>query len=166
MTKYLLDANVFIDANNRHYAAAAFPGFWDWLDRASKSGLVASTRAVFDELMRKEDSLAKWARGRRDLFLSPSNAVFSEIDNIVGWATKNRYTDNAVAAFSKRADCGIVAQARVEEYTVVTYEHWDARAKKVKIPNACRAFNVKCVFPHQMLLAESARFVLDESNAP
>ena len=110
--------------------------------------------------------MAKWARGRRDLFLRPSNAVFFEIDNIVGWAIKNKYTDNAVAAFSKRADCGIVAQARVEKYTVVTYEHWDARAKKVKIPNACRAFNVKCIFPHQMLLAESARFVLDESSAP
>ena len=166
MTRYLLDANVFIDANNRHYAVDAFPGFWVWLDRASKSGLVASTKAVFDELMRKEDSLAKWARAHKDLFLSPSGAVFSRIDNIVGWAIENRYTENAVAAFSKRADCGIVAQASIEEYTVVTYEHWDARAKKVKIPNACRAFSVKCILPHQMLLAESVRFVLDESSEP
>lgn len=166
MTKYLLDANVFIDANNRHYAAGAFPGFWDWLDRASKSGLVTSTRAVFDELMRKEDSLARWARERKDLFLNPSSAVLSEVDNIVGWATEKKYTGNAVAAFSKRADCGIVAQACVEKCTVVTYEHWDERAKKVKIPNACRAFNVKCILPHQMLLAENARFVLDETSAP
>lgn len=28
---YLLDANVFMDAKNRHYGLDLCPAFWDWL---------------------------------------------------------------------------------------------------------------------------------------
>ncbi len=28
---YLLDANVFMSANNRHYGLDFCPAFWDWL---------------------------------------------------------------------------------------------------------------------------------------
>ena len=31
MTRYLLDANVFIQAKNLHYGFDFFPAFWDWL---------------------------------------------------------------------------------------------------------------------------------------
>ena len=31
MTRYLLDANVFIQAKNLHYGFDFCPAFWDWL---------------------------------------------------------------------------------------------------------------------------------------
>ena len=36
----------------------------------------------------------------------------------------------------------------------------------VKIPNACDALGVKCVFPHEMLYDETVRFVLEKPTVP
>jgi len=39
---YLLDSNIFLEAQNRYYANDICPGFWNWLDHAVGAGLVAS----------------------------------------------------------------------------------------------------------------------------
>lgn len=39
---YLLDANIFIQAKNRHYAFDVVPGFWRWLERAHGIGIAGS----------------------------------------------------------------------------------------------------------------------------
>ena len=36
--KYLVDANVLIEAKNRYYAFDIAPGFWKWLDQAHAQG--------------------------------------------------------------------------------------------------------------------------------
>ena len=39
---YLLDANVFIQANNLHYGLDFCPAFWDWLIAENEAGNVFS----------------------------------------------------------------------------------------------------------------------------
>jgi hypothetical protein len=41
---YLVDADVFIEAKNKHYAFDVVPGFWDWLLAANADGMVESRR--------------------------------------------------------------------------------------------------------------------------
>lgn len=52
MTRYLLDANVFIQAKNQHYGFDFCPAFWEWLVKENQSGKVASIDKVGDELGR------------------------------------------------------------------------------------------------------------------
>ena len=59
---YLLDANVFIEAKNRHYGFEFCPAFWDWLVRENISGRVASVQKIAEELQRKNDRLTDWAK--------------------------------------------------------------------------------------------------------
>ena len=59
---YLLDSNIFIEAQNRYYANDICPGFWDWLDDANRRGLVASIGEVYEELSDRTDPLAQWIR--------------------------------------------------------------------------------------------------------
>ena len=40
--KYLLDANVFIQAKNLQYGFDFCPAFWDWLDEQAVAGHVSS----------------------------------------------------------------------------------------------------------------------------
>ena len=40
--KYLVDANVLIEAKNRYYAFDIAPGFWKWLNQAHAQGTVSS----------------------------------------------------------------------------------------------------------------------------
>ena len=58
MTGYLLDANVFIEAKNRHYGFDFCPAFWDWLVAQNQAGKVASVEKVADELRVGKDDLA------------------------------------------------------------------------------------------------------------
>ena len=54
MTRYLLDANVFIQAKNLHYGFDFCPAFWDWLVDRNQDGSVASVEKVADVLRRRE----------------------------------------------------------------------------------------------------------------
>ena len=63
---YLLDANVFIAANNLHYGLDFCPAFWDWLVAGNESERVFSVEKVGDELHAVGDELSKWAAERAD----------------------------------------------------------------------------------------------------
>jgi hypothetical protein len=43
----------------------------------------------------------------------------------------------------------------------VTHERPEDSVRKIKIPNACIGFGVKCVTPFEMLKASKVRFVLE-----
>ncbi len=68
MIRYLLDANVFIQAKNLHYGFDFCPAFWDWLIRRNEDGTVASVEKVADELHAVDDdhdALYRIARAER-----------------------------------------------------------------------------------------------------
>jgi hypothetical protein len=58
---YLLDANVFISANNLHYGPDCCAGFWDWLAHTGHNGAVFNIDKVADEIEAGQDELS--ARG-------------------------------------------------------------------------------------------------------
>jgi hypothetical protein len=49
--RYVLDANVFIEAHKRYYAFDICPGYWAALIAQHHSGLVCSIDRVRDELL-------------------------------------------------------------------------------------------------------------------
>ena len=55
--KYLLDANVLIQAKNLHYGFDFCPAFWDWLVESNREGKVFSIEKVDDELEAGDDEL-------------------------------------------------------------------------------------------------------------
>jgi len=83
---YLLDANVFIEAKNRHYAFDLCPGSWTWLDEAHASNRVHSVAKIGEELRARDDELATWARERTPLFLRPGEAVVESLRELSIWA--------------------------------------------------------------------------------
>jgi hypothetical protein len=72
-----LDSNVFIQAKNGPYGFEFAPGFWTWLEKVTKDGLVRSPISVCTELTKGKDQLSRWAaRVRsRGLFVNPEHSV-------------------------------------------------------------------------------------------
>ena len=156
---YLLDANVFIDAKNRHYGFDFCPGFWDWLARANLQGRVFSITKVADEL--QDEDLAPWAKARGEtFFLAPTKKTLSAFHKINDWLFGAGYTPSAVSEFQAVADFYLVAQALADGHAVVTHEVPSGSLKRVKIPDACMAMGVTCLQPFEMLRREKACFVL------
>jgi predicted nucleic acid-binding protein len=160
--KYLLDANVFIQAKNLHYGFDFCPAFWRWLERENDGGRVLSTEKVGDELIAGNDELAKWAetQGER-FFVAPDSTVVPALTRVSTWATTKGYEPAAVATFLQVADYWLVAHALAHQYTIVTHEVPAETARKIKIPNACLGLGIHFATPYEMLRRERARFVLE-----
>ena len=166
MTRYLLDANVFIQAKNLHYGFDFCPAFWDWLVNRNQDGAVASVEKVADELQPIDDELATWVRERgEDFFLRPDDAVVPALGTVSDWASNAGYQPAAVATFLQVADYWLVAHALAHDCVVVTHEVPADTARKIKIPNACVGLDLHCMSPYEMLRRERARFVLDRVGA-
>lgn len=161
MTRYLLDANIFIQAKNLHYGFDFCPAFWEWLVKQNGAGKVASIEKVADELYAGEDELSDWASAQGDgFFLPPDDAVLPALRTVSNWASGQDYEPAAVATFLQVADYWLVAQALAHEYTIVTHEVPADTTRKIKIPNACIGLGLRCASPYEMLRRERARFVL------
>ena len=162
MTKFLLDANVFIQAKNLHYGFDFCPAFWDWLVAQNATGTVASIEKVSDELVGGGDVLSEWAGAQgKAFFLQPDDQVLPALAQVSAWATGQNYEPAAIATFLQVADYWLVAHALAHDYVVVTHEVPSDSVRKIKIPNACIGLGLTCVSPYEMLRRCRARFVLD-----
>jgi predicted nucleic acid-binding protein len=161
VTRYLLDANVFIQAKNLHYGFDFCPAFWDWLVAQNDADQVASIEKVADELYAGADELADWATARgAPFFLPPDDAVLPTLQTVSNWVTGQNYEPAAIATFLQVADYWLVAHALAHQCIVVTHEVPADTMRKIKIPNACIGLGLRCVSPYEMLRRERARFVL------
>jgi len=167
MTRYLLDANVFIQAKNLHYGFDICPGFWEWLAQANAQGIVSSVEQVKIELLAGKDQLANWARKQgSNMFLRPGNQVVQQFGNVMAWVNGpnringRRYEPAAISTFAQAADPWLVARALACGGTVVTHEVPANTPRRVKIPNVCAGLGVRFMNPFQMLRLEGVQFRL------
>lgn len=163
MNRYLLDANVFIQAKNLHYGFDFCPAFWEWLEAKNMDGTVASIDKVEKELQLRADDLSVWvAQPRAGRLFQPSTGseVVSQFTLVSNWADGQQYEQRGVADFLSKADSWLVAHGLAGGYTLVTHEVASNSRSKIKIPDACKGLGVPCTTPYQMLRSEGAKFVL------
>lgn len=157
---YLLDANVFIQAKNFHYGFDFCPGFWDWVVTKNSEGTVASIDRVENELRGYEDELSEWVANRASgFFLGPNPPLADSLLGVSEWSYSQDYTSAAIDVFLQGADHALVAHGLALDCAVVTHEKPASTAKKIKIPNACAALEVRYMNVFEMLRREQARFV-------
>ena len=163
--QYLLDANIFIQAQNQHYSMDFCPAFWDFLKLEAESKTLFSTDMVYDELKLYNDEVSIWVVEHRDLLFTLSSQdeeiqeKFKEIADFV--VAHPLYKDSEKNRFLSGADPWLIATANVMGFILVTHEQpANANSTKVKIPNIAREFNVTCIDPYKMIRDLGGKFVL------
>ena len=150
---YVLDANVFIEAAKRYYAFDIVPSFWKMLIAKADNGDVSSIDRVRIELLRAD--LAAWANSEfNEFFISTSDPeAIAWYREVMAWSqSQSQFTEAAKAEFASVADGWLIAIALAKGCVVVTEERLDPNIKrKIKIPNACKAFNVRYIDTFQMM---------------
>lgn len=160
MTRYLLDANVFIQAKNLHYGFDFCPAFWSWLNVQNMAGKIASIEKVADELS-GDDELSQWVMEyRKSFFLPADNVVIPALKDVSIWVNTQSYEPSAISTFLQVADYWLIAYAKAHGYTIVTHEVPSDSFRKIKIPNVCIGLDLACISPFEMLRRERARFIL------
>ncbi len=152
--KYILDANIFIEAKNRYYAFNLCPGFWDSLLHHNSMGILESIDRVRKELLDGKDNLATWSKKSPDLFASTvSKDVLRAYRDIIQWVqSQERFTNAAKSEFADDPDAWVIAYAKANNAIVVTQEASAPKSRKdVKIPDVCKHFGVECSNTFDML---------------
>lgn len=158
--KYLVDAIVFIQAKNLYYRFDFCEAFWTWLLQAHEAGLVFSIKKVKKELMGgdKSDLVRKWVEDLpEDFFLDDiaDQDVMRTYAKVMQWTSAStHFSAQAKAEFAKPdvADAFLIAVAKQHGYEIISQEKSNAASKKkIYLPDAAAAFDVKTIFVYDML---------------
>jgi Domain of unknown function (DUF4411) len=167
--KYLLDANVFIEAKRRYYAFDVCPGFWECLVWHHGQISVQSIDRVKQELELGDDDLKQWVDSvmPSTCFASSDAAeVISEYAQMQIWVQQQpQFSQDAKAEFAAKADAWLIAYAKVNNLVLVTHEApAPASRRRVPIPSVCEAFDVPYVDTFAMLRDLEAQFNWRQPN--
>ncbi len=164
MSKYVLDANVFIEAKNRYYGFEICPGFWTSLIDLNKSKHVYCIDRIRDELVAQNDDIKDWVENRspEEFFKKTQDqAVFDSFQAMVNWVyAQPQFFQAAKTEFASVADGWLLAYAHANGLTVVTHEEFAPKAKRsVPMPNVCLEFDIDYVNTFEMLADLNVKFI-------
>jgi Domain of unknown function (DUF4411) len=107
---YLLDADVFIDAEQKYYALDVVVAFWDWMIAENQKGNLFSHQQVLAELLKGNDDLAKWAKKRgKQFFLPIDDGTNKEARVVNKWVSSQSFDSDAKRTFFRVADFFLIA---------------------------------------------------------
>jgi hypothetical protein len=168
--RYVLDANVFIQAHQTHYNFDICPGFWLALSRQHEAKRIFSIDKVRAELLAMNDQPSDWVKSRApDTFFkrTADREVSGAFRDVVNWVqSESQFTPEAKAEFASVADGWVIAYAKANDLVVVTHEVYAPEArKKVPIPNVCLEFDVEYCNTFDMLRDLKVQLVLRKRKA-
>ena len=137
----VFDTSAYLNGWRDHYPPSTFPSVWRLIDDAMKDQRIITPREVFNELKRKDDDMASWAKAREELFVEPSIQVQGEAGQILAMLPNPGMRDGA--------DPFVVAEAKIRQLTVVTYEGRSFSGVPTKnwakrMPGICQKVGVDC----------------------
>lgn len=156
MSRYVLDANVFIEAKNKYYGFDICPGFWTSLIDFNNAKRVYCIDRICDELVKQDDEIKDWVDNRSpDTFFKGTRdqKVVDSFQAMVQWVyAEVQFSLAAKTEFASVADGWVLAYAHANDLTVVTHEEYAPEVKrKVPMPNVCVEFDIKFVNTFEML---------------
>jgi Domain of unknown function (DUF4411) len=163
--RYWLDADVFIRAHKGSYPVGIAKTFWRWMDRMVADGVLVSPKRCFDEVIKgrkKDDALFVWINRHKGagLCLRPVAEV-DEIATRIGDYVfiEPRYPTHQRLLFAKGGDAWLIAAAKHDGGVVVSNESAKfPDSKKVRIPDVCEVFEVRCITMEDLIREIPADF--------
>ena len=152
--RYLLDANPFIEAKNRHYGFDICPGFWSSLVAQHEAKRVFSIDRIEISCRSRMTRSRSGSRPCPDTFFKKTQdqAVIDKFQEMVQWVyVQPQFTDAAKTEFASVADGWVMAYAAVIGATVDDEQYAPDAKRKVPIPNVCIEFDIKYVDTFEML---------------
>lgn len=159
MMRYILDSNVFVTPHRGFCPTDVGLSFWNRLKNLADNRIIFTIDKVKAELYENSDELKQWMQKHlpSHFFLRfESDLSIKKLTEIVIWAKSNQfYTSRAIDKFTNvsKADIFLVAFAACapEEWTIVSTEIPEPKKQgEIKLPDACRQFGARCIFPQDM----------------
>lgn len=155
---YCLDANVLIQAWQKYYSPVLCPDYWKILDELGSEGRIFICQEVYDEIVKTEDDLSLWLKGRNIPVRKANESVIGSLKEIYKTPAHLKLVDNTKNR--SLADPWVIAHAMENNSVVVTKEEkvTQANSTKVKIPNVCDNVGVRWINDFEFVQELNFRF--------
>jgi hypothetical protein len=138
---YCVDTSAWLDGWQRHYPPDVFPSLWTRVDALIASGEIISSEEVYVEIQRKADELHDWIKNRKQMLVPLDEPVQTRALELL--AEFPRLVDTLRGR--SKADPFVIATAMERNSVVVTGEMLTGNLDKPRIPDVCRAKNIRCI---------------------
>jgi hypothetical protein len=152
---FIIDSNILIEPYRTYYSFDFVPGFWNFIEQRIIAKRIVILDLVYNEIAIGTDILSKWIKAIPNL--KPLNHKDAEYLKHYTAILNYIQTSKSYSSAAKRgwhaptvADPFLIAVAIQNNHTVITAEKSNAGlnstnpSSKVKIPDICTQFNVKC----------------------
>ncbi len=157
MNKYCFDSSVFINSWRVYYSPESFSPLWEKISELIKEDRIFVPKEVEKEIINGKDDLAEWFKIQNKCVKPYTEEQLLIVQRIV-----NKYPK--VSQYHKvrpfHADPFIVALAKVENLTVVSFEGNNGSNDNPSIPLLCREQSIKCITMSGFFKEESINFKL------
>ena len=139
-TKYVFDANIFINLQRRQPIDLYKP-LWEIISKYMHEGTIISSAEVFDEIKRGNDELKTWVKQREDCFVESNEEIQLCVRDILK-------QDRGLVDGGKKNNCAdpfVIALAKLSKAKVVTEEIPSGNENAPKIPDVCKKHGIECL---------------------
>ena len=146
---YVLDTSALVDAWNKWYSPVSHAGFWVNLEELAQNQEATMPDAALLELERQDDDLYRWCKDREEFLWTQSIEPIQEIVNQVS----NNYQNmmNVGIPSKNYADPVVIAVASYYACAVVTHENATGNPSGPKLPDVCKAMNIRVMQMHHLV---------------
>ena len=148
---YLLDANVFIDANRDYYPIERVPEFWEWLAEMGRLGRVKVPQEIYEEIVLPRpyppDALVEWLIVHKDALLLDEAVEVPLVAQVTEQGYADDLTDEEIEKVGRDPFLIAYAIGGAPERCVVTNERsrpGRTRANR-HLPDVSRQLRVRCI---------------------
>ncbi len=151
---YCLDTNVLIQPWNNYYSPELCPDYWKVLAELVSEGTIFCTDEVRRELLQADDGLSEWIKVNHEFVRDIDDDVQIKLRTILEKFPRlvDTIRDRSMA------DPWVIAHAMSADATVVTKEMPSNSVKRIRIPDVCQEFNVRCIDDFIFLKEVGIRF--------
>lgn len=143
--KYLLDANIFMEANRRYYYYKVVPAFWQWLKDDND---LCTIKTIIEEINAGSDNLHELVDGiqitDQEQVTDPEDTPLERVLSYV----LDRYNKKRIELNDNQMnDLTLISVALKQGLIVVTGEKKEDENKKkpeIKIPDVCDGLKIPC----------------------
>ena len=151
--RYLLDANVLIDADRDYYPLERVPEFWTWLGYEAEQGVVRMPSEMYEEIVVGNGELVDWLKAQKDILVLAEEADPILVQNVLSNGYAPDLAEDELQKIGRDPFIVGYALAWVSGTTVVTTEVSKPTRQRGnrRLPDVCGDLNVRCINTFKLL---------------
>ena len=150
---YLLDANVFIDANRDYYPITRVPEFWAWLVYVAEQQLVKVPLEIYEEVIKGDDDLKIWIKNHKRQMQLYEDVQRDLVRRVITDGYADDLDDEEIEKTGSDPFLIAYALVNIDNRCIVTTEA--SKPKRIRanrhIPDICHDFGVNYCGPFEFL---------------